>query len=701
MRVVRVVLIALALLLLLAAGAVVALVSPAGQRAVQNAFNSWATEQLGRTASIDGALTLELGRDIVIAATNVRLANVEWGSRVDMLVANRVAIRVDGMSLLSRSPTLIVDEVDIDGLDLLLERNDRRREQLGVSSDQRRPRRRRGCLRCRSWSIAYRCRGAHVQFIGPRLDRPLTLVFEQITQQRGAGDMLEFAAAGSANDAALNITGQIGPFANLVAGKAISTSVDGHVGQLNLALKARIDDLARLVDSEADLDISGPDAAYVASTFGVRNLGDGPFNFTLSVSPAPDGQGVRGSVVGKIGQFDISGDGELSDPTEMARLVLRTEISGPDASLLAGIVGLELPPEQFHLSATIRRTGTLLEIDQAKLDLLDSAFSLQGSVKRIDTLSGNDVTAHLVGANVEKFRKLLRIPGLATGPFDVTLRLHPSDTGADLMELTSKTALLYLSASGPLGDYPDYFGTRVQFTARGDDIRPWAQTLGVTAPRAPFSTRGQAQWSRAGLELRAATLSVADDTLNLDGAIGTSKNASTNLRFGLQGKRLSDAAAYVRWANLSRATVQGCRTCRHSERTNAPRWRRRQRRRRPTAGRRRNRFVAELARDQSGLHFQWHRSHAVQGARARVMRYRSDHFRHAECSSTVTTEYAFRTSASRPLVVTPSSTPTLHYPSVRPLGMWQTASMCAPTDPTCDCWCRTCPMQTSSARSSI
>ncbi len=549
MRVVRVVLIALALLLLLAAGAVVALVSPAGQRAVQNAFNSWATDQLGRTASIDGALTLELGRDIVIAATNVRLANVEWGSRVDMLLANRVAIRVDGMSLLSRSPTLIVDEVDIDGLDLLLERNDHGANNWEFPRST--------ATSERLWMSALpivvdsvSLPRAHVQFIGPRLDRPLTLNFEQITQQRGAGDMLEFAAAGSANDAAVNITGQIGPFANLVAGKAISTSVDGHVGQLNLALKARIDDLARLVDSEADLDISGPDAAYVASTFGVRNLGDGPFDFALSVSPAPDGQGVRGSVVGKIGQFDISGDGELSDPTEMARLVLRTEISGPDASLLAGIVGLELPPEQFHLTATIRRTGTLLEIDQAKLDLVDSAFSLQGSVKRIDTLSGNDVTAHLVGANVEKFRKLLRIPGLATGPFDVTLRLHPSDTGADLMELTSKTALLYLSASGPLGDYPDYFGTRVQFTARGDDIRPWAQALGVTAPRAPFSTRGQAEWSRAGLELRAATLSVVDDTLNLDGVVGTSKNASTNLRFGLQGKRLSDAAAYVRWANF-------------------------------------------------------------------------------------------------------------------------------------------------------
>jgi len=124
MRVIRVVLIALALLLLLMVIAVVSLVSPAGQRTVQNAFNSWATERLGRTARVDGVLTLQLGREIAIDATKVHIANVEWGSRADMLVADRVSFRIDGMSMLSRSPAVIVDEVDIDGLDLLLERND-------------------------------------------------------------------------------------------------------------------------------------------------------------------------------------------------------------------------------------------------------------------------------------------------------------------------------------------------------------------------------------------------------------------------------------------------------------------------------------------------------------------------------------------------------------------------------------------------
>ncbi len=97
------------------------------------------------------------------------------------------------MSLLSRSPTLIVDEVDIDGLDLLLERNDD-----GANNwEFPRP----TATSDTPWMSVLpivvdrvSLPGAHVQFIGPRLDRPLILNFEQITQQRGAGDMLDFAA---------------------------------------------------------------------------------------------------------------------------------------------------------------------------------------------------------------------------------------------------------------------------------------------------------------------------------------------------------------------------------------------------------------------------------------------------------------------------------------------------------------------------
>ena len=120
----------------------------------------------------------------------------------------------------------------------------------------------------------------------------------------------------------------------------------------------------------------------------------------------------------------------------MGNLTLRTEVSGPDVSLLAGIVGFDrLPPEQFHLAATLRRTGSVLQIDQADLELPDSALSVRGSVARVDKFSGNDLTIRISGASLEKFRRLLHVPGIATGPFDVSATMHPAPTGEDILDL--------------------------------------------------------------------------------------------------------------------------------------------------------------------------------------------------------------------------------------------------------------------------
>jgi uncharacterized protein involved in outer membrane biogenesis len=553
MRVLRGLGFVLAIVLLLVAVAVASLFTTTGRQAVRHELASWLTTQLGRTVRIDGDMNLHLGRSVMMSASDVHLANVAWASRADMLAAAQVVVVIDAISLLSRSPTLIVNQIRIDGLDLLLERNADGNDNWQFDMPPSEP----GPPWLANLPFVVEkvaLPGAHVVFIGPRLDRPLDLRFDEINQQHGKGDMLDISANGQANGTNLRITGEIGPFANLIAARAFSTSIDASLGELSLSIKARVDSLANPVDSEADIELNGPDAAYVASTLGVRNLGNGPFNLAFSVSPAPDGKGVRGSVVGKIGEFDISGDGELSDPTEMGNLTLRTEISGPDVSLLAGIAGFDrLPPERFHLVATVRRTGSLLQIDQAELELPDSALSVRGSVARIDKFSGNDLTMRINGASLEKFRKLLHVPGMATGPFDITGTMHRGQTGEDILDLAATTTLARVTATGPLGAYPEYFGTRLQFSVSGANVQPFAQQVGLTnAPRAPFSAQGQFEWAPSGVVLHGAKLSVGDDTLNVDGPIGKAPGFDTAVRFGLQGKSLESVGNIAGWTGLPR-----------------------------------------------------------------------------------------------------------------------------------------------------
>ncbi len=534
-------------------GAAIAFVaSPPGQRALRDAVVSRVGEYLGREVRIDGEFEIRVGRRIDLVATRVHVANPAWADRTDMLYAERVALGVDATSLFARSPTVIVDDVTIESLDLNLERRADGRanwqfERPDVHDESR-------------WISALpvvvdrvEMPNAHIVVSGPRLERPLEFRFEQFGQQRTSGDMLEITGKGTANDADVRVAGRIGPFDALVAGRGVTASGNVQIGQIDLSITARVDSLERPVDSEADVQLHGPDAAYAAATLGVRNLGEGPLDLTLSISPAPDGAGVRGSVVGKIGEFELAGDGELSDPTTMGRFVIRCEISGPDVSLLGGLAGVDsLPAEPFHLTASLRRTGTLLEIDDATLHLPDSAFSVQGSIKRIDRFAGNDLVIHLSGDRMEKFRELLRIPGLATGPFEVSATLHPTNTGEDRLDLDVTTALATFSAQGALGAYPTYVETRLSVDAHGADFGPFARWIGLeSGRRTPFSGAARVELLPQGVSLKAATLQVGGDTLNLDGVVATvAGGAGSDVQFRLQGRRLDALGAYVQWSGL-------------------------------------------------------------------------------------------------------------------------------------------------------
>lgn len=77
------------------------------------------TTATGRAFRIDGDLTLHMLPKVTIAATEVALANAEWGSSADMLRARRVGFEIDLRDLLSGTVRIL--SVDIEGGELRLE----------------------------------------------------------------------------------------------------------------------------------------------------------------------------------------------------------------------------------------------------------------------------------------------------------------------------------------------------------------------------------------------------------------------------------------------------------------------------------------------------------------------------------------------------------------------------------------------------
>ena len=471
-----------------------------------------------------------------------------------MFVARKLSVELDAWSIFSE--TLIVNEIGVEGLSLLLERTADGEENwdfgLAPDTDQQ------GWLSSLPVVIdRVSMPGARLRFIGPRLERPLDIHFTTLEQKRAPDDMLELTVLGQANEAELALTGRAGPFASLLAAKDFQFEFNGQVGELTLAANIRVDDLARPVNTTATVRLQGADASYLTSALGVRNLGKGPIDLTATLSPAADRQGISGSVAGKFGEFEVEADTELSEPSHIGKLTLNARIAGPDLSFLGGLAGInQLPPEPFRLSAKIHRAEQAVDIEDAELNLPDSELQVQGSINRLDKLAESSLRLHVRGDDIDRFRKLLRLPGVATGPFELTVALDPAPAGQaagrELVDLKMTNSAGVMSAKGQLGPYPDYYGTRLAFSASGPDFTPLARAAGISnLPGGPFNSSGTVEWTPAGLGLRGSALKIGSDRLTLDGVIGRRpRTDSSNLRFGLEGSSLAAIASRLGVANL-------------------------------------------------------------------------------------------------------------------------------------------------------
>lgn len=516
--------------------------------AVGHRVAGWVSSRIGREVTIDGAVRLQLGRTLRLSLQGLRLANAPWGSRPHMLSSGRVLVEIDSWSLVDRP--IIIRRVDVAKLDLSLERTQDgdNNWELGAKG---------GAF---SWPgqlavIVERIAlpGAHVRFAGPRLTKPLDLHFVQLAQERGADGMLVLSGRGSANETGFEMQASAGPVEGLLAGRDFVLALDTHLGEVTVTARANIDDLAHPADSRLLLTLRGPDAGYLASRFFVHDLGSGPLRLDASVVPREGGRGLGATLSGDIGAFRLKGSGHLDEPLTMQDLAFQLETSGPDVSLLGGLVGMNrLPPVPFDLQVAVERQGERLRIRDGRLKLPDSRLELKGEFERIGRIEDSEIDFRVEGSDMARFRDLLGLPGLAEGPFKLTGWVHQSPAGADRLEIDSTTTLGRFRLSGDLARHPDYQGSRMSFEAAGPSLARLGHAAAFAGlPDAPFSAAGAFELQAASLTFRDSKLKVAGNELVWSGKVGKAPlGRDTDVRFHLKGRNLRDLDALAGTGNL-------------------------------------------------------------------------------------------------------------------------------------------------------
>ncbi len=108
----------LLLLIILVGGAIVALsFVDLGRFAPQ--IEAAAREATGRTLKIEGPLHIGISLTPSLVAEKVRFSNATWGSRADMMTADKLAIKLDVIPLLSGK--IALKSVELDGADIYVE----------------------------------------------------------------------------------------------------------------------------------------------------------------------------------------------------------------------------------------------------------------------------------------------------------------------------------------------------------------------------------------------------------------------------------------------------------------------------------------------------------------------------------------------------------------------------------------------------
>ncbi len=507
-------------------------------------LTNWLSARLGRTVEVDGGLRIEIGRVTRLTAIGVRLANVPWGSRPDMLQARKLVVEVDTRSLFR--DTAIIRNLVVEGLDLQLQRDDSGKNNWTFDLPPREPS---SVLPVVIERAAVP--GSKIRLAAPRLQRPLELELGAVEERLQPDGMLALEVHGLANATPLDLQLSAGPLPRLISARGLEVQGQGQLGEIALGIRGRVDSWEAPADTQAELSFRAPDAAYLATHLGLRNFGGGAVSLEIKIAPAGAISGLQGSASGQIGEFAVSAQGSWVNQAGIKTLAFKSEISGIDLSRIGGITGIDgLPAEPFHLQLEARHSGNITSLEKLDLALADGRVRINGTLGPGSKLPGSDLTFSATTPNISTILRRLKVDPSLTGPVEVTGKLLHTKPMESAIEINGTTTLGIFAVKGFVGRSPNLYGARLTFSVGGKNFSRLGRTLKLPDPPVgAYKGSGEIAWNPRGFALRGVSLSAADETLAVDGSLGRPLFApGADLRWELSG---NDASRMARRFGLS------------------------------------------------------------------------------------------------------------------------------------------------------
>ncbi|UCH74780.1 MAG: AsmA family protein [Rhodospirillales bacterium] len=496
----------------------------------------------GRELVIAGDLRVEISFTPGIVAEGVTLSNAEWGSRPEMVAAQRLEIHVAPLPLIYGS--LQIRRIELTGADVLLETDADGRANFAFAMQEDAPEELRPQEEARDGFTAVplileaRVRESRLTYVNGATGVTRSAAFEAVTLNSGGrGAPLKLDVAASYNDVPLRAEATLGAMSDLIAPNGpwpVDLAAEGGGAKLT-----------------------------VAGTIAEPLAGAG-LDLAVSLNGAQTGDlsGLLGSPLPELGAYALSGrlTGDLRSTLELGDLKTQlgtSDLAGSATASLAGprpVIDAKLLSKKLDLAglgtgvnaslvnsaATLSLTGRTLTVARFSTRLAGGSATASGTVADVFELAGMDLS---VSASGDRFTDLSQLAGTelpALGAYSISGRLRGDVAGTiDVSGLVARLGESDVAGSATVSPADRGHMLRARLSSNSIDL----PALGVLdVPLRDAATVVSLKDKTLTIESFRATLSGA--AIDLSGAIADpAAAAGLDLSVTAKGRQIADLAA--------------------------------------------------------------------------------------------------------------------------------------------------------------
>lgn len=507
------------------------------------------SEFLNRRITLTKAPQLQWKDGLHVALGGVALANAEWAGKDPMLTLETLEAQIELGSLFSEQ--IIVNQLDIRGLNLRLHRNSDGRSNIPMLDGGKKERtaepRAPGPLPVLLENTTIR--DMRIQHSNEKTGKILDLVVHSLAQDVPNANRLRLKGDGSLQGHPWDLSLNGSDLMSLSTGLNMSADFSGALGDLQLRGDYQLPDLSRLNNLSLNVELSGPMPPRIAELSPILEAEEST-DIRLRIRDVTPG--LELSFRAELPHLVAHTSGTIDDPLGANGVDLDVTLDADSLPRLAQHLELGLVKEvPVSLKGRLLRKNNRVEFRDGVLDAGNNHLEANVLLPDFPGTNGASVLLSATGPDFSFYQKLLEKKPSLDHPYSVTIAIDDNATGGERIDGRLTVGEHQLQLSGVLDSFPSYAGSALQLTFSSPRLQDLASAAGLKIPDTDIDVSSQIAISddaviaiqSANIAAYAATAQISGrlnsypdfDNIDLRLSADAASLADLGERFGLEG----------------------------------------------------------------------------------------------------------------------------------------------------------------------